>query len=67
MTNNAHGEVTSTQDGVVTYVVATGDTLYSIAKRFNADVNTIKQQNNIPGNNLTVGQTLTIKANPAQL
>lgn len=60
VTNNAHGEVSSTQDGVITYVVAAGDTLYSIAKRFNADISTIKQQNNIPGNNLTVGQTLTI-------
>ncbi len=45
----------------ISYIVANGDTLFSIAKRFGEDINEIKSQNNIVGNNLNVGETLTIK------
>jgi membrane-bound lytic murein transglycosylase D len=45
----------------INYIVANGDTLFSIAKRFGEDINEIKTQNNIVGNSLTVGETLTIK------
>ena len=48
----------------INYTVATGDTLYSIARRFGASVDEIRQQNKIPGNNLNVGQTIIIKPNP---
>ncbi len=45
----------------INYIVANGDTLFSIAKHFGEDINEIKTQNNIVGNSLTVGETLTIK------
>ena len=45
----------------INYTVATGDTLYSIARRFGASVDEIRQQNKIPGDNLNVGQTIIIK------
>jgi len=42
------------------YVVQRGDTLYSIASRFNITVNQLKQANNLTSNLLNVGQTLQI-------
>lgn len=48
---------------VVKYTVNPGDTLYSISKKFNADINQIRNDNHIPGNNLLVGQSLIIKSN----
>ncbi len=36
------------------------DTLYSIAKRYNTTVDTIKSLNNLPSNMLSVGQVLKI-------
>ena len=53
-------------EGEINYTVAPGDTLYSIAKRFKADANQIRQENKIPGNNLTAGQTIIIKSNTLQ-
>lgn len=43
-----------------TYVVKKGDTLYSIAKKFNTSVDTIKSKNNIKNNSISVGQILNI-------
>ena len=43
-----------------TYTVKSGDTLYSIAKRFNTSVNTIKSKNNLNSNSLSIGQTIII-------
>ena len=43
-----------------TYVVKPGDNLYSIARKFNTSVNTIKNKNNLKSNLLSVGQTLII-------
>ena len=37
-----------------------GDTLYSIAKKFNTTVDSIKVNNNLKNNILTIGDTLTI-------
>lgn len=52
----------STNDnGSINYTVTNGDTLYSIAKKFGANVDDIRQQNKIPGDNLNVGQTIIIK------
>ena len=42
------------------YIVSKGDTLYSIAKRFNTDVNTLKNLNNLTGNIVTIGQELKL-------
>ena len=43
-----------------TYTVSMGDSLWSIAKRFNVGVNEIKMANNLTSNLITVGQVLTI-------
>lgn len=45
---------------VNSYVVNSGDTLYSIAKKFNISVNKLKEYNNLNSNLLNVGQKLLI-------
>lgn len=42
------------------YTVVSGDTLYSIARKFNTSVDILKQINNLTSNNLTIGQLLKI-------
>lgn len=43
-----------------TYVVQKGDSLYSIAKKFNTSVDSIKKKNNLSSNTLSIGQKLNI-------
>ncbi len=43
-----------------TYIVSSGDTLYSLAKRFDTTPNKIKELNNLTGNLLSIGQKLFI-------
>lgn len=43
-----------------TYTIQKGDTLYNLAKKFNTDVTTIKQLNNLTNNILSIGQVLSI-------
>lgn len=43
-----------------TYTVQAGDTLYSIARRFNISVDRLKALNNLTSNNLSIGQVLII-------
>ena len=43
-----------------TYTVKSGDSLYSIAKKFNTTVDSIKMLNSLISNNLSVGQKLKI-------
>ena len=43
-----------------TYVVKSGDSLYSIANRYNLSVNELKSYNNLTSNNLRIGQLLKI-------
>ena len=43
-----------------TYVVKSGDSLYSIAKKFNTTVDSIKKKNNLPSNLLSIGQKIKI-------
>ena len=43
-----------------TYVVQRGDSLYSIARKFNTTVDSIRSKNNLVSNLLSVGQTLII-------
>lgn len=45
------------------YTVKRGDTLYSIANKYNTDVNTLKQLNNLDNNNLSIGQVLLLPGN----
>lgn len=42
------------------YTVIKGDSLYSIANKFNTNVNTIKDINNLTSNTLSIGQVLKI-------
>ena len=43
-----------------TYTVVKGDSLYSIAKKFNTTVDSIKNKNNLKSNILSIGQILKI-------
>lgn len=43
-----------------THTVASGDTLYSIARRYNTTVDAIKRANNLSSNMLSIGQKLII-------
>lgn len=49
-----------TEEDYVVYQVVNGDTLYSIARRFNTRVDAIKAYNNLSSNILNVGQILQI-------
>lgn len=46
--------------GEGTYTVKSGDSLWSIAKKFNTTVDAIKKENNLTSNTLRVGQVLRI-------
>ena len=46
-----------------TYTVIPGDTLYSIAKRFNTTVDELKYLNNLTSNTLSIGEILSIPGN----
>lgn len=50
----------STPSSGTTYIVKSGDNLYSIARRFNTTVDAIKRKNNLTSNNLSIGQKLII-------
>lgn len=43
------------------HVVKKGDTLYSIAKRYNTSVEDLKKTNRLNGNTISIGQVLNIK------
>ncbi len=56
----------NTADGVPTqYKVSAGETLYSIAKRFNTTVEDITNLNGLASNTISPGQILLIRANAA--
>ena len=61
--DNLIGELNSPPPDILTvnYIVTSGDTIFSISKRFGESIEDIKAQNKIRGNNLTVGQSLIIK------
>lgn len=48
-----------------TYIVKKGDNLYSIARKYNTTVDTIKKLNNLTNNNLSIGQKLVVKTIPS--
>ena len=45
----------------IMYTVQKGDSLYTIARRYNTSVDNIKALNNLTNNNLSIGQQLKIK------
>ena len=47
--------------GQTTYTVQAGDSLYSIARKFNTTVDNIKALNNLSSNLLNIGQILIVK------
>lgn len=47
-------------DDYITYTIVSGDSLYSIAKKYNVTVDSIKSINNLSNNNLSIGQVLKI-------
>ena len=49
-----------TQDSQLLYIIKKGDTLYSIAKKFNTTIADIERFNNLSSNLLSVGQPLKI-------
>lgn len=56
---NTSGNATSPSGGM-TYTVKNGDSLWSIANRYNTTVDAIKLLNRLTSNNLTIGQVLRI-------
>lgn len=53
-------EIINIPASLETYTVKSGDTLYSIAKKFDTTVDKIKSQNSLSADALTVGQVLKI-------
>ena len=54
---------TSSQDTYINYIVESGDTLYTIARRYNTSIDTIKSLNNLTSDILMIGQVLRIPTN----
>ena len=52
--------VTPSQENAETYIVQSGDSLYSIARKFNTTVSEIKKLNNLSSNLLSLGQVLVL-------
>ncbi len=42
------------------HTVAKGDTLYNISKRYNVSLSELRSSNSISGNNISIGQSLTV-------
>lgn len=57
---NTAPDIVRVNSGVTRYVIVKGDTLYSLAKRFNTSVDRIKDLNNLSSNDLNIGQEIMI-------
>lgn len=56
-------DYTPPTDSAITYTVKRGDSLYSIANKYNTSVNSIMSLNNLNNTNLSIGQVLKIPSN----
>jgi len=56
------GTTTLTRAQSQTHIVKQGETLFSIAKQYDIEVEQIREWNNLRGNELSVGQTLLVSA-----
>ena len=56
-----------TEGDFVVYEVMPGDTLYSIARRYNTKVDAIKAYNGLTNNTLSVGQIIQIPLEPVEI
>lgn len=54
------GEEVPPSSGVIEYVVQSGDSLYSIAKKYGVTARELQQYNNLPSTLLSIGQVLLI-------
>jgi flagellum-specific peptidoglycan hydrolase FlgJ len=65
LAENANADIILAQSEAVAqgvmHVVAAGDTLYSISKKYNISIDFLKVKNNLLDNSLSIGQTLIIK------
>ncbi len=50
------------EEGHLTHQVVKGDTLYSLSRKYNTTVETLKRLNNMSNNDLAIGQVLIIKS-----
>ena len=53
-------KIPNNASSITTYTVKKGDSLYSIAKKYNTTVDAIKNNNNLSTNTLSIGQVLKI-------
>lgn len=60
MIEECFGEDFNIEDNSTIYIVKKGDSLYSIARKFNTSVNSIQKKNNLKTNVLSIGQKLII-------
>ena len=61
--NARYASKSKSRQVAIKYRVRRGDSLWSIAKKFNTSVASIKKTNKIAGNNIYAGRMLTIKKN----
>lgn len=53
-------KIPTSESTITSYTVKSGDTLYSIARKYNTTVDELKRKNNLTSNTLSIGQTLII-------
>ena len=63
--------ITPSEDEIIndesTYIVEKGDTLYSLAKKFNTTIDAIKEKNSLVNDVLSIGMSLIIPSNESSL